>query len=123
LADETDNSRFDYQLRAWLHLEGGDLEQAGANWNVVKGSFFRLGPVVQMRANAPTVGKGLSFTALYSYLPSVNGPTQHDSLLKLDLTLALYTDPVLKQKVSLNADYTRGGWTLRSKRLIHSLSV
>jgi hypothetical protein len=109
LADETDNSRLDYQLRAWLHLEGGDLQQAGTSWNVVKGSFFRLGPVVQMRANAPTVGKGLSFTALYSYLPSVTGTTQHDSLLKLDLTLALYTNPALKQKVSLNADYTRGG--------------
>ena len=109
LADQTDNSRLDYQVRAWLHLEGGDLQRAGTNWNVVGGSFFRLGPAVQLRANAPTVWKGLSFTGLYSFLPSISGPSRHESLLKLDLTLALYTDPVLKQKVSLNADYTRGG--------------
>jgi hypothetical protein len=83
--------------------------QTASGWHAVKGSFERLGPELQLRVNAPTIFRGLSFTANYSYLASLQGPSGHSSLLKLDLTLALFSDPELSQKVSLNFDYTRGG--------------
>jgi hypothetical protein len=108
-ADEVDQSILDYQFRIWMRAEGGDLEQAGTKWNVVQGSFERLGPSMQFRINAPTIWKGVSFTALYSYLPAWDGPDNHNMLLKLDGTLTLSSDPVSRQKISLNADYTRGG--------------
>jgi hypothetical protein len=107
--DGSDQSLLDYQLRLWVHMEGGDIQDVGKAFASVPGSFFRVGPTIQLRANAPTMWKGLSFTGLYSYLPSISGPGGHESLLQLDLTLALYSDPVLNQKVSLNANYTRGG--------------
>jgi hypothetical protein len=107
--DETDNSRLDYQLRVWLHTEGGDLQRAGTKWNVVTGSFERIGPTMQLRLNAPKVWRGVSVTALYSYIPALNGPDDHNTLLKLDGTITLSSDPVSRQKVSLNANYTMGG--------------
>jgi hypothetical protein len=64
---------------------------------------------VQLRINAPELWKGMSFSALYSYLPAQSGPTCHDSLLKLDWTLVLISDPTQHEKLSLNANYTRGG--------------
>jgi hypothetical protein len=109
LADGTDDSFLDYQCRVWLRSEGGDLQRAGTKWNVVEGSFVRAGPAMQFRLNAPTIWKGLSFTALYSYLPTFDGPDDHSMLLKLDGTITLSSDPVSRQKISLNANYTRGG--------------
>jgi hypothetical protein len=106
--EQTDQSMLDYQIRGWLHLEGGDLERVGSQWTAVKGSFERMGPELQLRINAPTLFSGVSFTAAYSYLPSLQGPKGRDSLVKLDLTFPFYTDAELQQKVSLNFDYTRG---------------
>jgi hypothetical protein len=106
--EQTDDSVLDYQIRAWLHIEGGDLERVGTQWNAVKGSFERMGPELQLRINAPTLFRGASFTAAYSYLPSLQGPKGRDSLVKLDLTFPLYTDAELQQKISLNFDYSRG---------------
>lgn len=109
--EQTDQSVLDYQLRVWLHIEGGDLERVGSQWTAIKGSFERMGPEVQLRMNAPTLFRGISgpsFTAAYSYLPSLQGPKGKNSLVKLDLTVPLYSDAELKQKISLNFDYTRG---------------
>jgi len=107
--DELDESVLDYQVRIWLRAEGGDLQQAGTNWNVVKGSFDRIGPSVQLRLNAPTTLRGVSLTALYSYMASLKGRNDHNSLLRIDGTLTLKSDPVSHQKISLNANYTLGG--------------
>jgi hypothetical protein len=125
LDDLSDQSLVDYQLRGWLHMEGGDIQDVGKTWVAVAGSFFRLGPSVQFRLNLnrplPFVFKGFSFTALYSYLPdiersksnslTVTGSGQHDSILKLDATLAILADKTTNpnRKISLNANYTNGG--------------
>jgi hypothetical protein len=107
--DASDQSLLDYQVRVWMHMEGGDIQDVGKAFAAVTESFFRIGPTVQLRLNAPTVWKGASFTALYSYLPSLSGLKGHDSLLRLDWTLTLVTDTTLHEKISLNANYTRGG--------------
>jgi hypothetical protein len=107
--DGSDQSLLDYQLRVWMHIEGGDIQNVGKAFAVVPESFFRVGPTMQLRANAPAFWKGASLTALYSYLPAQSGPEGHDSLLKLDGTLALVADTAKHEKISLNANYTRGG--------------
>jgi hypothetical protein len=111
LEDQTDNSLLDYQLRVYLHVEGGDLQDTGGKWNVVTGSFLRLGPTLQLRINAPTLvfGHPLGITALYSYLPAISGTHEHESLLKLDLSIAIFEDLVTHQKITFTAGYTKGG--------------
>jgi hypothetical protein len=111
LEDQTDNSLLDYQLRGYLHVEGGDLQRAGTKWSVVTGSFLRLGPALELRVNAPklVLGHALGFTALYSYLPAISGTRDHESLLKLSGSLTLFQDLVTHQKISLGVDYTKGG--------------
>jgi hypothetical protein len=114
--EETDNSFLDYQLRFYLHAEGGDLQRSAAVFNTVDGSFFRMGPATQLRVNAPRLvfDRPLSFTATYSYLPAISGNPANDHLLTLDLTLGLIrlnppSSTSLQQKLSLNANYTDGG--------------
>ena len=114
---QTDQSLLDYQLRVWLHAEGGDIERAGTQWQVVKGSFERVGPEIQLRANAPGLLRGVSFTGLFAYVPTLQGPGGHDSLFKLDLTFALYSNPALGEKISLNFDYTYGGLDLTKQKV------
>jgi hypothetical protein len=116
LKDQTDNSYLDYQLRVYLHAEGGDLQRSAALFNTVDGTFFRTGPTAQLRVNAPrfVFGKSLSFTGTYSYLPAITGNSDHDELLTLDVTLGLIPlnpagDLGLQQKISLNFNYTEGG--------------
>jgi hypothetical protein len=117
LEDQTDDSLLDYQLRLYLHMEGGDLQRAGSKWNVINGSFFRLGPTVQLRMNAPRLmfGHPVSFTGLYSYLSPVDGPTGNNSFVNLDVNVSLVDDPELNRKISLHAGFTRGGLDLTKK--------
>jgi hypothetical protein len=122
LPGQTDQSLFDYQLRVWLHAEGGDIERTGTQWNVVKGSFERIGPEIQLRINAPQILRGISFTGLYEYLPTWQGPGGHDSLVKLDLTFGLFSNPALGEKISLNFDYTCGGLDL-TKQNVNSFTA
>jgi hypothetical protein len=109
LKDSSDQSNLDYQLRVWLHVEGGDIQDIGTSFAPVRGSFFRLGPTAQLRINFPTFYKGFSVTAQYSYLPTIEGPTEHESLFSVNATLAILADKAQHQKVSLNASYTKGG--------------
>ena len=109
LADSTDQSRLDYQLRVWLHVEGGDVQDVGTSFATVRGSFFRLGPTAQLRINFPTIYKGFSITGQYSYLEPVCGPINHRWLLSANATLAIISDATLHEKVSINAGYTNGG--------------
>ena len=114
LEDRTDDSLLDYQLRVFMHMEGGDLQRAGAKWNVIEGSFFRVGPTVQLRTNAPRLmfGHPVSFTGLYSYLAPVNGRSGNNSFVNLDLNVTLVDDAELNRKISLHAGLTRGGLDL-----------
>jgi hypothetical protein len=111
LADQTDNSLLDYQLRVFLHAEGGELQHAGKNWNVAEDTFLRLGPTVQLRLNMPRLilGKDFSLSASYSYLATIEGTTEHNDFLSIDATWALYNDPSLNHRISLNAKYLKGG--------------
>lgn len=107
--DGSDQSLLDYQLRVWLHMEGGDIQDVGKTWNAVKGNFFRLGPVVQLRINLPQLYKGFSISGQLSDLPAIYGPSEHESLLKLSAALTLYKDKETGRKVSATAEYVNGG--------------
>jgi hypothetical protein len=52
LKDQTDNSLLDYQLRVYLHAEGGNLQDSGATFNTVNGPFYRMGPAMQLRVDS-----------------------------------------------------------------------
>ncbi|MEZ0275563.1 MAG: hypothetical protein ACAH88_11725 [Roseimicrobium sp.] len=109
LEDGGDQSLLDYQLRLWLHMEGGDIQNAGKSWVAATDTFFRLGPTAQLRFNMPKLWRGFSITAQYGYMATVEGPDEHNELFKLDATLTLLSDKELRRKVSLNAGYTKGG--------------
>ncbi len=104
-----DQSLLDYQLRIWLHMEGGDIENVSKTWTAVPESFFRLGPTAQLRINMPHLWRGFSISAQYSNLEPLHGPKGNNSLLKLDATLNLLSDKATGHKVALNASYMNGG--------------
>jgi hypothetical protein len=110
-ADLSDRSVLEYQVRAWLHIEGGEVQDNGKTWDPVGGSFFRVGPSVQFQLNAPKLvfGKEFSLTALYSYLSPVSGSDAHNSFAKVTAAFTLLKDEQLNHKISLTADYQKGG--------------
>lgn len=113
LDDQSDQSVVDYQVRVWLHFEGGDIQDTGKSFAMTPGEFLRMGPVAQLRINTffpvAFLSKGLSFTAQYSYLPEIKGVEGHDSLLNLSTALTILSDKANHQKLSLSGSYTRGG--------------
>ena len=72
--DLSDDSLLDWQVRTWVHFEGGDLQRNGAKWETVDGSFSRIGPVVQGVINFPRLLRGFSINGQYSYLATISGP-------------------------------------------------
>ena len=112
--DETDKSILEGQLRTWLHMEGGDIQDTGTAWTPETGSFFRLGPTVQLQLSMPSLpgDRALSFTALYSYLAAVSGPTDHSSYFRATLAYDLFRNVELNHKVSVSASYEKGGLNL-----------
>jgi hypothetical protein len=110
-ADDTDISVLEGQLRAWLHTEGGDIQDTGSAWAPVTGSFFRLGPTVQLQLSMPWLpgDRALSFTALYSYLATVSGSNSRPSYFRATFSYDLFRDLELNHKVSLSASYEKGG--------------
>ncbi|MGA7124883.1 MAG: hypothetical protein WBZ19_01145 [Chthoniobacterales bacterium] len=109
--DLSDNTLLNYQLRVWLHTEGGDVQDDGKTWDTVKGSFFRVGPTVQFQLNAPELilHRDFSITALYSYSPAISGSSRHDSLFTITATYNIVKDTELNHKISLNIQYQTGG--------------
>lgn len=109
--DETDKSRLDFQLRSWVHLEGGDVQNTGKSWDTTEGDFLRMGPTVQLQLNAPGLvwGKDFSVTTLYSYYPALSGPDDHNSFWKISGVLNLFKEEEYNRKVSLTIEYQRGG--------------
>lgn len=115
----TDQSILEYQLRVWLHMEGGDVQDIGRGFAVVPGTFFRLGPVTQLRVNFIMAEEwkenyhlpfqSFAVTGQYSYLPAVEGPKDHDSLLSLTAGFTLLEDDTAHEKLLLNFTYTKGG--------------
>lgn len=105
-----DNSLADIQFRCWLHMEGGDVHDAGKTWDTAKGSFFRAGPTAQLQLNFPRLlfGKSFSITGLYSYLPRFSGPEEHESFFSVTGAYDLVKDEVTGNKISLNGQYQKG---------------
>ena len=122
--DGSDVSALDYQLRAWLRVEGGDVQRAGASWNPVEGDFLRLGPSVQLRVNAPRllVGRDVSLTALYSRLYAQEGPKDHGSYFKATAAWNLYKNEYNGSRISLNVNYQKGDLDF-TKDEVDSLTV
>jgi hypothetical protein len=110
-ADLKDDTFLEAQLRMWLHIEGGDVQDAGPAWTPVTGSFFRLGPTWQFTLAAPALPghRTLSLTALYSYLAAISGPTDHPWYFRATLAYDLFRDVELNHKVGVAASYERGG--------------
>lgn len=120
--DGSDDSLIDWQVRTWVHFEGGDLQRNGATWETIDGSFFRVGPVVQVVINFPEFLRGFSINGQHSYLEALSGPDDHNHLWKVGGLLTLYQNLSLKHKISLVADYQRGGLTL-SKQPVDIVTV
>jgi len=101
------------KLRVWLHMEGGDVQDNGASWNPVTGSFFRLGPTTQFQLTMPHafLGKAFSLTLLYSYLNAISGSDAHHSYFTVSGTYDLYKSDFTgeNRKISLTAQYQKGG--------------
>ncbi len=113
-----------FQTRAWLHLEGGDIQQNGTNWNVVPGSFFRMGPEVRGQVAIPKLNN-FSLSAEYDYLPTISGPSGRNYLYKLAAAIPLtppLDSPTAKQPVSLVFNYTDGGIIL-NKQLVKTFTI
>jgi hypothetical protein len=120
--DGSDDSLMEWQVRAWAHFEGGNLQRNGAKWETVDGGFFRVGPAVQAVINFPGFLRGFSISGQYSYLEPLSGTKDHKHFWKVGGSLTLYDNPALKHKVSLVADYQEGGLTL-SKQAVDIVTV
>src|ERR1043166_1984173 len=111
----------DISLRAWLHMEGGDVQDNGTTWDPTKGEFFRMGPTVQFQLNFPqnrlVGGQDFSLNVIYSYLPAIDGSAAHESYVQVSGVLDLYNDPFNNRKVSLTAQYQYGGLNFTKENL------
>ncbi len=112
-ADASDSVFLECQLRTWLHLEGGDAQDTGAAWTTAHGTFLRLGPSVQFSLRLPSLpgGRSASVTSVYNYLPDVIGSSSHRWYTRTTVAYDLFRDTELNHKVSITADYQRGGLT------------
>ena len=118
-ADGSDISALEYQLRIWLHAEGGQIQHNGETWNALEEDFFRLGPVAQLTVAAPYLvfGRELSITARYSYLAAVEGTSERPSYFNGTAGLNLYHNPRLGHRISLNLSYQRGGLNFTKEKV------
>jgi len=117
--DGSDISLLDAQLRTWLHMEGGDVQDTGTGWSPVTGSFFRLGPTVQLQLSMPSLpgDRALSLTTLYSYLATVSGSNDRANYFRATLAYDLFRDLELNHKVSLSASYEKGGLNFTKQKV------
>jgi hypothetical protein len=120
--DLSDNSLVDVQLRAWVHGEIGEVQRNSPKWEAVEGDFFRAGPTVQAQVNLPTLFKGVSFTARYSYMQPFRGPDYHNNSMKLSTAFTLSENKTLGQKVSFTVEYTKGSLIL-TKQYAESMTA
>jgi hypothetical protein len=120
-APQINPSLCDVSLRAWLHIEGGDVQDNGTTWDSTKGHFLRMGPTVQFQLNFPQNrligGKDFSLNLLYSYLPALEGSAAHESYVQISGVLDLYNDALNNRKVSITAQYQYGGLNFTKENL------
>jgi hypothetical protein len=98
-----------YQIRVWLHGEGGIFDRSGLNNLPQDDYFFRLGPAVQLKLVFPNFLNGLTLKGEYHFLPSLNGSHGRDNYLTTSAELAIWKDPDLNRQVSVKLAYQNGG--------------
>ncbi|MEY2519539.1 MAG: hypothetical protein QOF24_1298 [Verrucomicrobiota bacterium] len=118
-SDDTDKSIIEGQLRTWLHLEGGDIDKTARFWTPNTGSFFRLGPTVQLQLSMPSLpgDRALSLTAVYSYLAAVSGSDDRSNYFRASFSYDLFRNVEFNHKVSLSASYEKGGLNFTKQKV------
>lgn len=117
--DRNDDTILEAQIRVWLHMEGGDMQNAGPAWVSTADSFFRLGPTAQFTLSAPAFlgERRLSLTALYSYMAAISGPSDHPEYFRATLAYDLFRNVRLNHSVGMSLSYERGGLTFTKQEV------
>ncbi len=112
--DKTKWEAFNYQFRAYLHSEFGNVMSTGGNPGLVKGWFFRMGPALELKLSTPHLPR-LNLTASYRYLPSITDSGDYQ-YFEFDADYALYMN-AQGQRVSVKGSYINGDVELTSQRV------
>ena len=122
--DGKDISIFDTQLRAWLHMEGGTVQDTDGSWDQTKGSFFRIGPVaqIQMHYARGLLGQPVSLTARGGYLGSVSGSHARPYYYSVTLSQDLLKHSEKNRKIAINISYENGGLSF-TKEPVDKLTI
>jgi hypothetical protein len=101
---------FAYQLRGWLHAEGGVLQHEGLNETTPEGDFFRVGPEAQLKLMFPKIlAKGLTLQAEIHYLAPLTGTRgRNPYYFTTSAELGLWKDVENNRQIGLKASYEDG---------------
>ena len=101
---------FAYQLRGWLHAEGGVLEHEGLNETTPEGDFFRVGPEAQLKLMFPKIlAKGLTLQAEIHYLAPLTGTKgRNPYYFTTSAELGLWKDVENNRQVGFKVSYEDG---------------
>lgn len=110
-----DNDLIRYQLRLRGRLEVGralrDSVPEGG-----KRLFVRAGPLLELTLD-PFLHKRIALSAGYSYLPSLTGPGDRDTLFTAGAEFRLYSNEDTGHTFSIKATYTKGGIELSQTKV------
>jgi hypothetical protein len=98
---------FGYQVRSWLHVEGGSYEHQAPDAEIPLGDFTRIGPAIQLTLLSPKYG--VTLKGEYHYLSTIYGPKGRNYYLNTSLEVALWQNVKLNQQTSLKISYEDGG--------------
>jgi hypothetical protein len=101
---------FSYQLRGWLHAEGGVLQHEGFNQTTPQGDFFRLGPEAQLKLMFPKLLlKGVTLQAEIHYLAPLTGAKgRNPYYFTTSAEVAILKNPELNQQLGFKISYEDG---------------
>jgi hypothetical protein len=101
---------FSYQLRGWLHAEGGVLQHEGLNQTTPQGDFFRLGPEAQLKLMFPKLLlKGVTLQAEIHYLAPLTGARgRNPYYFTTSAEVAILKNPELNQQLGFKVSYEDG---------------
>jgi hypothetical protein len=101
---------FAYQLRGWLHAEGGSLQHEGLDTTSPKGDFFRLGPEAQVKLMFPKLLlQGVTLQAELHYLAPLTGAKgRHPYYFTTSAELAIWKDEANNRQAGIKVSYEDG---------------
>ncbi|TLD71470.1 hypothetical protein FEM03_08060 [Phragmitibacter flavus] len=106
--DYSKNSWLAYQSRLYLKGSVGSVTDSASLPEVNEGSFFRLGPVLELKLD-PFFHEKLSINFSYRYFFTIEGSDQNNSLLETGVEWMLFGSKEEGKSVSLKASYIQGG--------------